>query len=223
MRGLLLDVGGVLVGPAGGRWNPRFDFESVVLRHLPSTDLSRIHAAVAAGDVWLTTTPPPHERSEYHRAVLAVLGIDDPPRELLADLEAPAPGPVFEAYADVVPSLDRAKHAGLRFAVVTDSWGTSETKRAQLGEVGLDSYFEAIVVSHELGCTKPDPRMFDTASALLGLARHDCLVVDDVPSLVRAAIDLGYHGVVVNRDGGSLADVPSFADLAGVISHLEHD
>jgi hypothetical protein len=28
VRGLLLDAGGVLIGPVGGRWSPRFDFES---------------------------------------------------------------------------------------------------------------------------------------------------------------------------------------------------
>ena len=33
IRGLLLDSGDALIGPRGGRWNPRFDFEEVVSRH----------------------------------------------------------------------------------------------------------------------------------------------------------------------------------------------
>ena len=36
-RGLLLDAGGVLYGPVGGRWNPRLDFEFDPRVHLPTT------------------------------------------------------------------------------------------------------------------------------------------------------------------------------------------
>jgi hypothetical protein len=31
IRGVLFDAGGVLIGPVGGRWNPRYDFEDIVL------------------------------------------------------------------------------------------------------------------------------------------------------------------------------------------------
>ena len=34
-RGVLFDSGDTLIHPIGGRWNPRFDFEEIVLRHLP--------------------------------------------------------------------------------------------------------------------------------------------------------------------------------------------
>ena len=37
VQGVLFDAGGVLIRPAGGRWNPRHDFESILLTHLPRT------------------------------------------------------------------------------------------------------------------------------------------------------------------------------------------
>lgn len=223
MKGVLLDVGGVLVGPAGGRWNPRFDFESVAVRHLPNLDMTCFSMAVDAGDVWLASTPPPHSQTDYHRVVLAALGASDPTSGLLDELQGPPPGPVFEAYPETGAVLDRLKAAELRLAVVTDSSGNSDSKRRQLAEVCLDGYFDTIVVSDELGCVKPDPRMFDTASAALGLRRDECLFVDDVPSLVRAAIGLGYQGAAIIRDGSRSADVPAFDTLSGVIRHLGLD
>src|ERR1041385_7244658 len=48
VRGLLLDAGGVLYGPVGGRWNPRLDFESVVARFNPALGLARDPVRVAA-------------------------------------------------------------------------------------------------------------------------------------------------------------------------------
>lgn len=220
VRGVLLDVGGVLVGPAGGRWNPRFDFEDVLLRHLPTVDLRRFDKAVATGDAWLASTPPPHPKHGYHRVVLTELGVETPPAQLLDELAGPPPGPVFEAFADVTSVLDRLAKAGLRLAVVTDSEGTSDTKRRQLAEVGLDHYFGTIVVSDELGCTKPHPRMFDTARQALGLERSECLVVDDVPDLVRAAIALGYQGAAVVRNDMRPPDLTGFPTLDGILTLL---
>lgn len=220
---MLLDAGGVLVGPAGGRWNPRFDFEAVVAQHVPDVDLARLPAAIAAGDAWLSSRPAPHPRDEYHRVVLAALGVRDPTETLLHELDGPAPGPVFEAFPEVDATLDRLRRAGLDLAVVTDSWGTSTSKRRQLAEVGLDHHFSAIAVSDELGCTKPDPRMFDTASTALGLHRDECFFVDDDPDLVRGAIALGYQGAALIRHGPQPLDVLSFVSLDGVLGHLGLD
>ena len=220
VRGVLLDAGGVLVAPAGGRWNPRFDFEVVVARHVPEVDLGRLPTAIAAGEAWLSSRPAPHPRDGYHRVVLAALGVPEPTDALLDELDGPAPGPVFEAFPEVDAALERLRRAGLRLAVVTDSSGTSTSKRRQLAEVGLDQHFAAIVVSDELGCTKPDPRMFDTASTALGLRREECLFVDDDPDLVRAAIAFGYRGAALVRTGAAPADVPSFPSLDRLCVHL---
>ena len=35
VRGVLFDSRDTLIRPVGGRWNPRLDFEEIVLRHLP--------------------------------------------------------------------------------------------------------------------------------------------------------------------------------------------
>jgi FMN phosphatase YigB (HAD superfamily) len=220
VQGLLLDSGGVLVGPRGGRWNPRFDFEDVLLRHAPQTDLGPLDDAIDAGDRYLDSAESSGRRDDYHRAVLSRLGVAEPSAALLRDLERPLDEPVFEPFPEVAGALDLAESLGLRLAVVTDNWGTSEALRRLYDQVGLASFFEVIVVSEELGCRKPDRRMFDSAAQRLGLPRSRCLVVDDAPPIVSAAIALGYQGVAVVRTGPLPEKPPAARSLREVVDRL---
>ena len=220
IRGLLLDSGGVLVSPRRGRWNPRFDFEEVLLGHAPQTDLSLLSGAIEAGDRYLRSAESSGRREDYHRAVLSQLGVTQPSRELLGDLERPLDEPVFEPFVEVADALALARSLSLRLAVVTDNWGTSEILRRLYEQVGLASFFDVIVVSEELGCRKPDSRMFDSAAQRLGLLRSECLVIDDSPPLVAAAIALGYQGVAVVRTGPLPDELPAVRSLREVVEPL---
>jgi putative hydrolase of the HAD superfamily len=221
IRALLLDSGGVLVRPRGGRWNPRFDFEEVVLRHVPEVDFNRFAVAVEAGDALLSESTGTVSREEYHRAVLAVLGIDDPSSALLRELDLPLALPVFEVFPEVPATLAAARDDGVDLAVVTDNWGTSETMLRLYDQVGLGGFFDVVVVSEELGCTKPDPRMFDTAAAALARSREECLVVDDDSEIVAVAIDLGYHGAALIRRGALPTQVPTVQSLDQIFPLLD--
>jgi len=71
-------------------------------------------------------------------------------------------------------------------------------------------WFDGIVISGEVGATKPDPRAYEAL-----LARHDLdpatlAFVDDVPANVAAARQLGMHGIVFTGAGALRADL---ADL----------
>jgi len=215
VRGLLLDAGGVLIGPVGGRWNPRFDFESVVERRLPDLPRDRYPEAFAAGQRLLDAATGTAARADYHRAILRVLGVDRPDPALLAELEQPSAAPPVEPYPEVPAVLDELRARGVLMAVVSDSWPDLADLLARLG---LRGYFDALVISALLGCRKPDPRMYRAGSDGLGLAPADCLFVDDDPELVRAAVALGYQGLAVVRAGQPPADLPWIATLADLVA-----
>jgi putative hydrolase of the HAD superfamily len=196
-RGLLLDAGGVLIGPVGGRWNPRYDFEQVLDRHVPGIPADALPAAFAAGQQVLDAATGTADRTDYHRAVLRALGIAEPAPALLAQLEEPAAGLPVEPFPDVLPVLDRLRAENVPMAVVSDSWPDLDDLFRRLG---LRDFFVTLVISAVLGCRKPDPRMYRAGSAALGLAPGDCLFVDDDPELVAAAIRLGYQGVTLVRE-----------------------
>jgi putative hydrolase of the HAD superfamily len=217
IRGVLFDAGGVLIAPVGGRWNPRYDFERIVAAHHPRVPAELFAAAIVAGDRALNAAHGTLPRDDYHRVMLAVLGIADPSGALLAELDAPLPTPPVEVLPGVVTVLEELRSAGVRLAVVSDAWAGLDTLFAQLG---IARYFEGFVISEVLGCRKPDPRMYTAGSQLLDLAPHECLFIDDDPLLVAAAIDLGYHGVALAGAGsidGWLRAISSLDQLPPIV------
>jgi HAD superfamily hydrolase (TIGR01509 family) len=207
----MFDSGGVLVRPVGGRWNPRYDFEGIVRDHHPDVDEALFAPAILVGQRFLDGSPNTAGRADYHRAMLAVLGVGEPGADLLHRLEAPADGPTLEPYPDVRRTLDRLEHAGVRMSVVSDAWPELVDLFAALD---LDRYFRGFAISAVLGCTKPDPRMYAEGRRLLDLPPPDCLFIDDDPRLVAAARDLGYQGLTLDR---AAAAVPG----DGVITTLD--
>jgi FMN phosphatase YigB (HAD superfamily) len=125
--------------------------------------------------------PPPATPSlaEYHRAILHALGVRRPAPGLLRELEQPGTSPLVEPFPEVPWVLERLRAAGVRMAVVSDNWPGLERLYRRLG---LDTYFQAFVISAVLGCRKPDPRMYRAGSDALGLPPHECVLVDDAPT-----------------------------------------
>jgi HAD superfamily hydrolase (TIGR01509 family) len=216
IRGVLFDSGDTLVGPRGGRWNPRFDFESVLSHHAPDALAHRSASAFAAGEHWLRSPEATSNRDDYHRVMLAELGVAHTD-ELLAELSAPLDVPVFEAFPEAPGVLGRLRAAGVKLAIVTNNWGTSEsflrlTTQVELGE------FDACVVSAEVGCAKLDAGMYRLASDLLELRPDECLFVDDVSAFVAAALELGYHGIAISRaEPAQDLGVPSIRSLEEIL------
>ena len=73
-RGVLFDSGDTLIRPVGGRWNPRFDFEEIVLRHLPGLAVESFPPAFAAGQKLLDVGPSTPSLADYHLAILRAPG-----------------------------------------------------------------------------------------------------------------------------------------------------
>jgi putative hydrolase of the HAD superfamily len=213
-RGVLFDSGDTLIRPVGGRWNPRSDFEEIVLRHLTGLASAAFPEAFAAGQRVLDAGPTTPSLAEYHLAVLHALGVPRPAPELLRELEQPAARPLVEPFPEVPGVLERLRAGGVRMAVVSDSWPGLE---GLYRDLGLDAYFEAFVISAVLGCNKPDPRMYRAGSDALGLPPHECVFVDDDPDLVAAAIELGYGGTAIVRASDPPAAVPWIGTLEDLV------
>lgn len=215
-RAVLLDSGGVLMRPIGGRWHPRADFERTVLAHQPAITDEQFAAAIAVGEEFFAAAPATPDPDDYHRAMLRHLGVDPTPR-LLAELlrEVPATE-LLELYPDVEETLAELSRRGVRMAVVSDALPNLPALHTGLG---IGHHFEAYAISAELGCTKPDPRMYRHASEALGLPPAQCLFVDDDPTLVAAAIALGYAGRALHRDPatGPPPGVPSLTTLTELL------
>lgn len=103
-------------------------------------------------------------------------------RRMLADFA--------ELDASMVGLVRRARDAGIRTALLSNSWGNEYP--AEL----MDGLFDAVVISGEVRMRKPELRIYRHTAELLGVPPGECVMVDDLPHNVAAAAAAGMVGVL---------------------------
>jgi putative hydrolase of the HAD superfamily len=99
---------------------------------------------------------------------------------------------MFHAFEPVEPMYDalrKAKAAGVRTCLLSNSWGNTYPREL------FAELFDAVVISAEVRLRKPDPAIFHHALELIGLSPEECAFIDDIEHNVRAAEELGITGV----------------------------
>ena len=109
------------------------------------------------------------------------------------------------AMYDLIRALRRA---GLRTAMLSNSWGCDEYPRAD-----FPGLFDAVVISGEVGMRKPEEGIFLYAARALGLAPAECVFIDDMEANVAAAQACGMTGVLHTETAGT---AQALQDLLGV-------
>lgn len=104
--------------------------------------------------------------------------------------------------------ISAVRRAGLRTALLSNSWGRDGYPRELFGEL-----FDAVVISCEVGMRKPEPRIFELAARLLELPPAECVFIDDVEANVVAAQSAGLVAVH-HQDAGRTAS--QLSHLLGV-------
>jgi putative hydrolase of the HAD superfamily len=86
---------------------------------------------------------------------------------------------------------------GYKLAICTNNW--TELGAAWREGLPLD-LFDAVVVSCEIGCRKPDAAMFNHVTDRLAVDPGSVVLVDDLQANVDGARRAGWHGVLVGSD-----------------------
>ena len=135
----------------------------------------------------------------------------------------------LDAFRDGLTAVDgarecvqRVRAAGLRVCVA--SQGSLAKTRSSLQMTALIDLFEAgaLFSAESVARGKPEPDLFLHAARMMGSAPAACVVVEDTPSGVRAAVAAGMpvHGYAADSDERALADagartLHSLAELPG--------
>jgi epoxide hydrolase-like predicted phosphatase len=190
-RGLVVDWGGVLTAGLDGAIAGWAEGDGV--------DLATYHDVIndwfGAGLAKTTWLNPIHalERGEMavpdfeHRLAVELAersGRPVPAEGLLARMFDQ-----FEHAPDMAALVRRARAAGLRTALLSNSWGNEYPRE------GWDAMFDAVVISGEVGMRKPEPRIYAHTVDALDLTAQECVFVDDLRHNVTGAIDVGMVGV----------------------------
>jgi putative hydrolase of the HAD superfamily len=83
-------------------------------------------------------------------------------------------------------AVRRARAAGVRTGLISNSWGTSRYDRALLAEL-----FDGVVISGEAGIRKPTPEIYELGAKAIELEPSACVFVDDLAFNLTPARELG--------------------------------
>jgi len=106
----------------------------------------------------------------------------------------------FDAlFDDTLETLERLRAAGYRLGIISN-WNENLPK--ELSRLGLDRYFDFVVVSSLVGVAKPSPEIFHIALARAGCQPEEALyvgdnVMDDCLGARRAGLDVA----LIHRHG----------------------
>lgn len=104
--------------------------------------------------------------------------------------------------------LDVLAARGLRLGVITN--GDAAQQRRKIGAIGLADVLPYVVASSEAGSAKPDPAIFRTACAGLGVPPECAAYVGDrLVTDAQGAAAAGLTGVWLDRAGGPAPGEPS--------------
>jgi putative hydrolase of the HAD superfamily len=122
----------------------------------------------------------------------------------------------FTPYPDVLPALGELRERGIGL-VVASNWDCSLPD--WLSPTGIMPLLDGVVTSAEVGAGKPDPRVFERALQVAGVASANALHVGDkVDNDVQGAAAAGVRGVLVQREGTPPAGVEAVASLRELVA-----
>ena len=105
--------------------------------------------------------------------------------------------PVFEKEY----MLSRLRKEGYRMGVCSNS--IRESLQLMVHQSGLDEYFEFLVSNEDVSRSKPDPEIYVTAMARMGVTPGETVIVEDSPHGLEAA----------RRSGAHICQVTGFPDV----------
>jgi putative hydrolase of the HAD superfamily len=121
-------------------------------------------------------------------------------------------------FSDVEFCLDQL--AGTRLGIISN--GQAYQQRRKLIHMGLLDRFSTVIISEELGISKPDPRIFLEACRGSKVSPSECWHIgDNLIADAQGSLSAGMRGIWLNRSGlNSQEKIPtirSLSELKGVI------
>jgi len=107
-----------------------------------------------------------------------------------------------DALPGAIPLIEDLRRAGVRIAIGSSSKNT----RYIIERLEIGPLLDAIVDGNDIRQSKPDPEVFLTAAARLGLPPADCVVVEDAEAGLEAARRAGMRVVAL---GPAVRGLPS--------------
>ncbi len=108
----------------------------------------------------------------------------------------------------MIDAVRRAREAGVRTALVSNSWGAHRYPQKLFVEL-----FDGVVISGQEGIRKPSRRMYELGAERAGIEARACVYVDDLPFNLTPAQELGMATV---HHTDAQTTIPELERLLGI-------
>jgi putative hydrolase of the HAD superfamily len=191
IRGLLIDWGGVLTSDVFASFSGFCELEGLA----PDAIGRAFRENDECRELMLGLETGAVAQEQFEPRVAGLLGVEAP--GLIDRLFAGA-----EIDEQMVDAVRRARVAGIRTGLVSNSWGTTRYPRDLLAEL-----FDAVVISGEVGLRKPAREIYALGTERIGLAPAECVFVDDLAGNLASAAKLGMATVHHRATDDTIAEL----------------
>jgi putative hydrolase of the HAD superfamily len=109
----------------------------------------------------------------------------------------------------MVEAVRRARGAGVRTGLISNSWGEGLSYDTSM----LEELFDGIVISGDVGMHKPEPEIFLLGAERIGVPAPECVFVDDLRENCAGAEAVGMTAVLHR---GADSTLPRLEELLGL-------
>jgi epoxide hydrolase-like predicted phosphatase len=109
---------------------------------------------------------------------------------------------------EMVDAVKRAKRAGVRTGLVSNSWGAGRYDRAAFPEL-----FDGVVISGEVGLHKPQAEIFELGAERIGVPPERCVFVDDLRENCAGAEAVGMTAVLHRSADATVPELERLLDV----------
>ena len=156
--------------------------------------------------------------AHYYEGWLAAAGLPADPALVAALVADTLQVEIYDAFADVVPTLEALAAAGVARILISNAFPSMQRIMRHLD---LERHFDACLYSCFEGYEKPQAEIFDRALAAAGLPAAATCFVDDLPHNVEAASSLGIQGFLIDRWARHRhSPLPRLAGLADLLGRV---
>lgn len=197
-RGLLIDFGGVLTTSVFASFAAFCEQEGID----PDTLKDLFRNDDEARELLIALEEGRMGPEEFEPRLAGFLGVEDSDG-LIERLMA-------EAKPDraMLDAVRAARAAGVRTALVSNSWGTDRYDQEMLTEL-----FDGVVLSGDEGARKPAPELYVLGAERAGVLPEECVFVDDLPFNLTPAEEAGMATI---RHTSAEETIPELERLLGV-------
>jgi|ERR1022692_607238 HAD superfamily hydrolase (TIGR01509 family) len=133
----------------------------------------------------------------------------EPRPELVSELVRQERALLLESsrlFDDAIPFLQMLRSRGIMIALVSNC---VEDTRELLSGLGVSTLADSVVLSCEIGCSKPSAEIYQHALDQLGVAAGAAVFVDDQPAFCAGAVAVGMKAMQIVRGETPIAAPPT--------------